>query len=132
MEQKQPCVFAFYKNDELIGFRQCTFNSIGMDWAKKYSYSEEQVKIVQRAIQSGIDVVPTKFVDFIKEYGDKKVACQIGNDLRNKHRKLIELCPFEVRVLPYDIDDLETWMLTINNLEPLAVLQFAGPTATLN
>lgn len=43
---EQSIVFAFYKNDTLIGYRLDTMGSIGMEYPKIYSYSKEQVETV--------------------------------------------------------------------------------------
>lgn len=52
---KQPIVFAFYRNGRLVGYRQDTIGSIGMEYPKIYSaYSKEQVETVLKNIEHNV------------------------------------------------------------------------------
>lgn len=51
---KQAIVFAFYKNDQLLGYRLDTVGSIGFENPKIYHYSTEQVQTVLDNIQYNI------------------------------------------------------------------------------
>lgn len=53
-EKLQSIVFAYYKGDKCLGYRQDTIGSIGMS-PKIYQYSKEQVEICLKNIRSNVD-----------------------------------------------------------------------------
>lgn len=104
MEQKdkrerQAVVFAFYKDDKLIGYRQDTLGTIG-DQPKIYNSSRSQIETVLRNITNNIIKLP-QLGSFL---GVKAIE-----DAENKiHEMLQDEKAFEVRVVEspdYEVDD---------------------------
>lgn len=88
--EKQPILFAIYKNNEFQGFRQDTFGTIGKEWGKIYTYSKEQVDTVLRNIESAF-----KEPSFGKFLG----STVIQEAEQKIKEKMDELSGFEVRVI---------------------------------
>ena len=89
---KQSIVFAFYKNGKLVGYRQDTIGSIGMEYPKIYStYSKEQVETVLKNIEHNVK----DSTGFGKALGIDVVA----EREQQVHELLQDQKAFEVRVL---------------------------------
>ena len=88
---KQSIVFAFYKNDQLLGYRLDTIGSIGMKDPKIYTYSKEQVQTVLGNINYN--------VKNSKGVGNALGWDELADRERAIHDKLQDEKVFEVRVL---------------------------------
>lgn len=106
MEDKgQSIVFAFWVKDELKGFRADTFNTITKDWAKIYTYSPNQVRIVLDGVKSACNRDGTQFMKKLMNLenvyfanADPNVAVDQISESENELRGWGE---FEVRVHPF-------------------------------
>jgi len=99
---EQSIVFAFYKNDELIGYRQDTCGTIGLDFAKIYTYSKEQVATVLENINYNVqhkEGYGKALENAYKDKIDKNVTDIISNAEEKVHYLLQDKKAFEVRVL---------------------------------
>lgn len=84
-------LFAFYKNNNFIGWRQDTFGTIGKDGAKIYPYTEDQVKTVLNNISKNLDG-PSSF--------GKLLGVKIIEEAENKiYEEISKNQAFEVRVI---------------------------------
>lgn len=94
----QAIAFAVYKNDKLIGYRQDSFGSLGTEWAKIYTYSEEQVKTVMDNIGYQIEKRGDGIGKAFKSAGyEGDVLNRISAQEQKSYEKLGKV--FEVRVL---------------------------------
>lgn len=84
-------IFAVYKDDVLQGYRQDTFGTLGLNGAKIYTYSKEQIQTVLKNICSNLNE-KSRLGDFL---GSKTIA----NAEKEIHEKVKNMCGFEVRVL---------------------------------
>lgn len=130
---KQAIVFAFYKNNQLLGYRLDTVGSIGFEYPKIYHYSPEQVQTVLENIQYNIN-------------GTKSLGKALGVPAIFEREKAIkefltEEKAFEVRVLKcpeyiyeeyfdvkeakyvkpvfgsYPVEEMKAWLKDIENHE---------------
>jgi hypothetical protein len=126
-ENKQSIVFAFWVNGTLKGFRQDTFNTIGMDWAKIYTYSPSQVETVLDGIKSGLNKTGTSLMKFLmgneKYHFANTEADQVLEQMSSTEDEMRSWGEFEVRVHPFidreeDYTYPEKWKIQaeINNL----------------
>jgi hypothetical protein len=97
MSKGSPITFAFYKDDELVGYRQDTVGTIG-DKPKIYHYDADQVQSVLNNITHNVRDKRPGIVDYIKNRSPKAGAV-LGNTYKNINTKLKNLITFEVRVL---------------------------------
>lgn len=98
LNDKQAIAFAFYKNGELMGYRQDTVGTIGMH-PKIYTYSKEQVDIVLSNVNSNIKNPDGFGKALASVLGKSKETTILSNAERNVHNKLQEAKAFEVRVV---------------------------------
>jgi hypothetical protein len=142
--EPRPIVFAFYKGDKFIGFRQDTMGTIG-NTPKIYHYSKDQVSVVVKNIEWNIAERRPALVNCIKSI-DPKLGAVLGNSLRQVNSKLTDMIIFEVRILKcpdYEYIDeyagdspikwpiyphgaIEEWLQYPDSHEVIQVLQF-GP-----
>lgn len=87
----ESIVFAFYKNESLIGYRLDTVGSIGFKYPKIYTYSKEQVNTVLDNISY---VVLNK-----KGFGEALGIDFLKERESQTHEMLQDKKAFEVRVL---------------------------------
>ena len=122
--------FAFYKNNELIGYRLDTVGSIRLDPPKIYHYSKEQVEIVLNNINHNV-ISPEGFGELLKKInGDAPIVKMVANTEQEMYDMLQDQRAFEVRVVKapeyprefnvklakeiisweYPITEVRTWM----------------------
>ena len=135
LKYKNPVVFAFWKDGELIGFRAGTMGHISETHPKIYEYSKEQVDIVMNNVKSSLNRSWSKFIDALSKKGNVSIstrsphqeidADKMGDHIKKTEDKVRSLGTFEVRVHPFigygeDFTYPEPWELEeeIANLKP--------------
>lgn len=68
-KERLPIVFAYWKDDKLMGFRADTFGTISMEYPKIYSYSREQVDTVINNTRHTISNTDSHFMKFLEKKG---------------------------------------------------------------
>ncbi len=99
---KKSIVFAYWKDNQLLGFRQDTFNTIG-ESPKIYTYSKEQVETVLNNVKGGCNKAGTSFMKTL--FNQENVVCNQKEDafslVSSTEKKFREWGEFEVRVHPF-------------------------------
>ena len=97
---KQSIVFAHYKGDKLLGYRQDTFGTLGLDWAKVYgAYSKEQVDTVLDNIADALESDgKTGAILGIPELSAGEAAIR---------KSMVDARAFEVRVIAFPVSAFE-------------------------
>ena len=106
---KKSCVFAYFKDDEFLGFRMDTFGTLGKDWAKVYTYSPEQVEIIKKNTEQELSNGGTSFMKAL--FGMGGTPMNIEGDLLDKNSIIDQVSKgeqekrqwgkFELRVLEW-------------------------------
>lgn len=91
-------VFAFYKNDRLIGYRLDTIGTIGLEYPKIYTYSKEQVEIVLKNINHNV-LSASGIGETLMSKTNNPIAKLIMNREKEVNELLNDEKVFEVRVL---------------------------------
>jgi hypothetical protein len=94
-------VFAIYKNDRLIGYRQDTCGTIGTDVAKIYHYSKNQVEVVLSNISSQLKDKGNHIAKIFEMcgYTTEPVVAEVKAHDEEMFNKMADEIVFEVRVL---------------------------------
>jgi len=140
--KKQAIVFAYWVNNEFMGFRADTFGTISKEHPKIYGYSENQVKIITDNVKSELSRAGTGFIkklaekgaSFQNQEGDNFESNSIVEHVSKNEQQLREWGKdgFEIRVHPFLEKDEEggypeKWKMDIeiNNLkDPLEIYKF--------
>jgi hypothetical protein len=144
--QKIACVFATYKGDTLIGYRQDTFGTTGKTWAKVYGYSAEQVDIILKNVKSEMNHSGSSLLKMLASMSNVAVNASTGESIAmssaveqvvKQEAALRELEEFELRVLPFPVSAEEFYGLgegdewrknqileELESVEPLEVYKF--------
>lgn len=106
-EEKLPIVFAYWKDDELMGFRADTFGTISMNQPKIYSYSEAQVATVLKNTRDTISNAGSHFMKVLEKngfVGNEHVAHSLSTEdtLRSWGKFELRVHPFIDRETAYD------------------------------
>ena len=147
-ETPQAIVFGIFKNEELVGWRQDTFVTLGKNWAKVYRYTKEQVDIILKNVKSETNYAGTSLMKVLGGMTNVAINASTGESIAmssaleqvtKQETALRELEEFELRVYPlpvtyeewYEITSDEQWRIDniLNNLgngtvEPLEVHKF--------
>lgn len=143
LKDKQACIFGYYVDGILKGFRADTFGTLSMNQPKIYYYTPSQVDVIKRNTQSELSKGGTKFMKYLldgKEFKGQAMNTQ-GQSLDNQsvieqvsktEQEKRDWGNFEVRVfrfIPYEEGYTypEKWKVeaALKSLdEPLEVLKF--------
>jgi hypothetical protein len=122
-----PIVFAFWKDDELLGFRADTFGTISMTQPKVYNYSPQQVETVMDNIKGSLNMRDSAAMKRIEEMGYVDEVLAISDFVLNSERTMRAWNQFEVRVHPFiePIEDEVLMKIAIENLKaPIEIRKF--------
>jgi hypothetical protein len=127
-ENRLPIVFAYWKGEELMGFRADTFGTISMTHPKIYSFSQEQVETVINNTRSSLNWSGSNFMKLLesKGYNDQPIF----EHTSNTERTLRSWKEFEVRVHPFieSTSDEILMKVAIDNLKaPIQCFKFVIP-----
>jgi len=118
MEENLPIVFAYWKDDELMGFRADTFGTISMTQPKIYTFSQGQVETVINNTRSNLNWSGSKFMKHLEENAyTNEPLFRFMNQTEQTMRSWKN---FEVRVHPFierTSDELLV-KVAIDNLKP--------------
>lgn len=139
MEKKyKNCVFGYFVKGELKGWRQDTFGTIGLKWAKIYSYYPEQIEIIKNNTKNTLNNGGTKIMKLlfgelngnpVNIEGQSLDKNSIITQVQETEQEKRSWGEFELKVyeIPFGYDEFEEWkMLAFNNSlpEPLEVHKY--------
>lgn len=143
LKDKQACIFGYYVNGELKGFRADTFGTLSMNEPKIYYYTPEQVDTIRKNTQYELSRSGTKFMKYLLGGGEFKGQAMNMQGQKLDNQNVIDQVSkteeekrswgnFEVRVFPFipheeEYSYPEQWKVDakLKSLdEPLEVLKF--------
>jgi hypothetical protein len=113
-----PIVFAYWKDDTLMGFRADTFGTISMTQPKIYNYSPEQIETVMTNTRGTLNMQDSDLMKMIEEKGYSNQP--LFAFARKTENTLRSWKTFELRVHPFIQPNYDEILLkvAIDNLKP--------------
>jgi hypothetical protein len=143
LKDKQACIFGYYVDGILKGFRADSFGTLSLTNPKIYYYTKEQVETIRKNTQYELSNSGTKFMKYLLGGGEFKGQAMSTQGQAIDNKSVIDQVSkteqekrnwghFEVRVLPFipyeeGYTYPEKWKVeaALKSLEePLEVLQF--------
>jgi len=138
--EKQPIIFGYFANDELLGWRADSWGNLTFKNPKIYHYSENQIKTIIDNVRSEINGSSSKFFEQLSKMnipiqdinGNQYDSNSILEEVKKQESIKKEYKDFEVRIfefVPYEEGYVypESWKIEakLKNLdEPLEIHKF--------
>ncbi len=98
--EKQSIVFEHWKNGKFLGYRADTFGSLTKDWAKLYTYSENQVEIVLSGVRGNLQHNKPLMGEVLKNIGANPIIADLVSKRETEiYENAQKARAFEVRVV---------------------------------
>lgn len=109
MKEDQPIVFAYYNEDEFLGYRCDSFGTLSKKYAKVYNYSKSQIDIVVKSIKDELNHTGSRILSVLTQLGAPAMTAEgqsvdldkITTRIKEQEDSLRNYKSLQVRVQPW-------------------------------